>query len=178
MSTESGPRCGFTLIEVVVALALGALAVALAAALTRSTADAAGRTSAHVSVAASESNGERLLRRLIGQMELSSRSDGANHGDAQFLRFTSWCDDPRGWQERCAVEMQISAPAEGIDVFLSSGERLHLMRGRGVQSFLFLRSPEHGGRWSDRWIDRLSVPPAVGVVIAGDTLLFRVEERG
>lgn len=171
-------RRAFTLIEVVVTLAVGGGAIALAAALTRAAADESAAAARHAVDAAVDANGERLLRRLVGQMELPELTDSITGGDARAMLFSSWCDRPEGWQERCRVSLRIEREHGGIAVGLSSGESLEVLSRRGVGAFVYLRAPQHGGRWSERWISAMSLPPAIGIVVAGDTLILRIEERG
>lgn len=174
-------RCGFTLIEVVTALAIGGIAVTLAAAMLAAVSDHTQRV-ADVARARDETvASERLLRRLVGQMSWSARDEPAPRGTPEALRFTTWCDVPAGWQERCIVELRVGKegqPALGIEARLSTGETLRLLSGIEVHGFTYLVTPEHGGRWQTRWLDAASLPPIIGIVLARDTILLRTGERG
>jgi len=65
-----------------------------------------------------------------------------------------------------------------VRVRLSTGEELQLFTGRSVTGILYLGRAERGGRWSDRWTDGASLPPAIGLLVDGDTLTLRIGDRG
>lgn len=172
---------GFTLIEVIVALVIGGGAVLLAGSMLAATSDQTRLVGERVRATDASRGSERLLRRLVGQMTWSKPSEPAARGSAASLRFIAWCDMPRGWEERCTVELELPADEDrtnGILVRLSTGEELRLLGGRRVTGFLYLGRVERGGRWTDRWIDGASLPPAIGVVVDGDTLTIRIGDRG
>lgn len=180
-SDPARPRDGFTLIEVVVTLAIGGLAVALAATMLATVSDHAGVV-AHASRTRDEqATSERLLRRIIGQMTWSVESEPPSRGTPHSLRFATWCDVPAGWQERCVVELRAGSthgPTQGIDARLPGEQDVRLLPGTAVHGFLYLGSAERGGQWRTHWADGSSLPPIVGIVIDGDTLHIRTGERG
>lgn len=172
---------GFTLVEVIVALAIGGGAVLLAASMLAVTSDQVRIVGERARTTDVSRGGERLVRRLVGQMRWSRSTEPLARGSSTELRFASWCDMPAGWQERCIVEIEIPPEEErgiGIRVRLSTGEELQLFTGRSVTGFLYLGRAERGGRWSDRWTDGVSLPPAIGLMVDGDTLTLRIGDRG
>lgn len=174
-------RSAFTLVEVVVTIAIGGLAVLVAAASLATASDGVATVTEMVREHDESANGERLLRRLIGQMTWTADSQSALEGGTATIRFASWCEVPSGWQERCHVELRLRPPdsAEpGVDVRTSLGESLLLMRGRDLHGFLYLESPEQGGTWRGHWAGGASLPAAVGIVRDADTLLVRTGSRG
>ena len=177
-------RCrsvGFTLIEVIVALVIGGGAILLAASMLSATSDQTRLVGERVRAADASHGGERLLRRLVGQMTWSTSSEPAARGTATTLRFVSWCDVPRGWQERCVVAVELpDSPNfnDGVMVRLSTGDDLTLLAGHRVTGLLYLGRVERGGQWNDRWTDGASLPPAIGFIVDGDTLTIRIGERG
>ena len=117
-------RRGFTLLEVVIALAIGALALAIAASLLSAASDHAVRVHDRAVSMDREAATERTLRRFVGQMEWSRGADQPAGGDSTMVRFTSWCDVPAGWQERCSVELSLPTrdhASAGIVARLSTG---------------------------------------------------------
>lgn len=172
---------GFTLIEVIVALVIGGGAILLAASMLTATSDQTRFVGERVRAADASRGSERLLRRLVGQMTWSRSSEPAARGTSRSLRFVSWCDVPRGWQERCVVEVELpEAPdsSDGVTVRLSTGDDLTLLAGHRVTGLLYLGRVERGGLWNDRWTDGASLPPALGLIVDGDTLTMRIGERG
>lgn len=172
---------GFTLIEVIVALVIGGGAVLLAGSMLTVTSDQTRLVGERVRATDASRGGERLLRRLVGQMTWSRPSEPAARGSAAALRFVSWCDMPRGWEERCVVEVELpESPnfSEGVMVRLSTGDELRLLAGHRVTGLLYLGRVERGGQWNDRWTDGASLPPAIGIIVDGDTLTIRIGERG
>lgn len=170
---------GFSLLEVMVALTIGGSAVALAAALLVATGDQSAITAERAADANIDAVGERLVRRLVGQMEWSRTDEPPPRGTRTEARFVSSCDVPAGWQERCLVELELPRDDEGgIIARLSTGGELRLMLGRRVTAILYLRSASHGGQWADQWIDSTTLPPAIGLEVGPDTLILRIGDRG
>src|SRR5689334_9911858 len=94
-------RSGFTLLEVLLALSIGVMVILAIRALIEGLARQA-MTVANVSREIdTRANADRLLRSLVGQLELGSVQGGEFAGDAHWARFDSWCHTPRGWDERC-----------------------------------------------------------------------------
>ena len=82
------PR-GFTLIEVVVALAIGSIAILTAGALLAATSDLTQDVSARVQTADSQAAGEAMLRRLVGQMSWPRPPEPASRFSVEAMRFVS-----------------------------------------------------------------------------------------
>lgn len=172
-------RIGFSLLEVMIALTVGSAAVALAAALLRATADQSAMASEQVRSVNIDAVGERVVRRLVGQMEWSRTGDPLPSGTSNRMQFVSWCDVAAGWQERCLVELELPQEGDGGVIARSSvGGTQRLMSGRPVAAILFLVSSSGGGEWADRWLDATSLPRAVGLDVGSDTLILRVGDRG
>lgn len=178
--TRSRVPRGFTLLEVVVALAIGAMAILLAAMMLQTTARLTDYLEQRVRTVEQDRIGELRLRRLIGQMTWSQPTEPAPDFTSEGMRFTTWCDVPAGWQERCSAELRLAADAapEGMVARLSTGEDLRLLEQRSPTGFLYLFRTERGATWVVRWTDRYSLPGAVGVVTRTDTLIIRIGDRG
>ncbi|HYW08759.1 MAG TPA: prepilin-type N-terminal cleavage/methylation domain-containing protein [Longimicrobium sp.] len=170
---------GFTLVEVVVALALAGLLLLGARVLLEQVGDAAERISGTAAEVDREANGERLLRAVVGSAEQPSGAR-AFRGDARGARFTSWCDLAAGWQERCDVSLGVIRVGERnvLAMELPRGEVVALRHGFASGRVIYLRDAADGGSWLAEWASSVSLPLAVGVVLDGDTLILRVGERG
>lgn len=171
-------RGGFTLIEVIVAIAISGLVVLGAHRILVQLADSSGHIGESAAEADRAANAERMLRTLVGHLDNDMESNLV--GDRQSARFTSWCDTPGGWLERCHVTLGI-VPAPGslaLTATLSGGEAVALRSGFQRGELLYLRDARHGGSWSDTWVSVITVPAAIGIVLDSDTMIIRVGERG
>jgi prepilin-type N-terminal cleavage/methylation domain-containing protein len=178
-----GSRRGFTFIEVLVALMLAALVVGAVRGLAEVVGDHALITARLAREIASDANAERTLRDLVGSAELATRDDERFDGTSSGARFMSWCAVPRGWQERCRVELALEPVAGSPDSValigkLSTGERLLFRTGHGPGSIRYLGSARDGGTWFVAWRHSMAPPPAVAFVLGSDTLIVRVGDRG
>lgn len=168
------PR-GFTLLEVLVALIIGAIAIGGARAVTTALVDNAARIdSVHVEVAEAI-NGERLLRRLVLEVEAGRDPGSVFAGTRGRATFDSWCRVPGGWLERCHVELSLlAAPGDALatlEARISTGENLRLARLAAPAHFAFLEDAAHGGTWSDRWGPGPAAPLAIGIFTPGIILI-------
>lgn len=172
-------RRGFTLVEVVVALAISALVLLAARMLLENLGNGAERIERAAREADQEANGERLLRALVGQIEVGVRKETFG-GDEQSARFTSWCQSPRGWLERCRIILSIDTTngSPALTTTLPEDDRVVLYRASHRLRLRYLVDPSAGGTWFVKWGDGLLVPRAIGVVADSDTLIIRIGARG
>jgi hypothetical protein len=176
-------RGGFAVLEVVVALAVGALVLLGARAMYAQLADDAGRIVDAASEADREANADALLRGLVGRAEVEPRLRPFE-GEAAGARFWTWCDTPAGWQERCRTTLGILSVdgAPLLALMADGGEVVPLRRDFHSGRLLYLRDASDGGAWARNWSSELSLPLAIGVVLerdaAADTLILRIGERG
>jgi prepilin-type N-terminal cleavage/methylation domain-containing protein len=181
-------RMGFTLIEVVVALALGGLILLGARRMLEQLADEAYRITRDAAAADADANGERVLRALAGRLEVGTGDAGPFAGEPAATRFTTWCEVPDGWLERCRVTLVIApaagAPASAPVLVAQIPGRAPLPLVRGVQAdgLRYLVTAAHGGEWFRSWGEGITAPVALGVIrVRGevrDTLIVRIGERG
>jgi prepilin-type N-terminal cleavage/methylation domain-containing protein len=172
-------RAGFTLLEVLVALAItGILILAARAVLDRLGDDARHLTSV-AGEEAREANADRLLRDLLARAELPRPGDPFV-GDSRLVRFSTRCDVPAGWQERCHAELgvvQVGGIAT-LGLSLSTGEAVVLRRGFASARLQYLYDPGAGGTWTNSWRSAYTLPWAVGIEADGETLIVPIGERG
>ena len=176
---RSAERGGFTLLEVMVALAISGLLLLGARALLVQVGAAAGQIAGSAAEVDREANAERLLRSLVGRVE-QPRPESEFVGTPQGVRFATWCDVPAGWLERCSVSLGILQAGEGRVLALQAegGEVVALRRGFAAGHLLYLHDAGSGGMWRREWSSSVSAPVAIGVVMDGDTTILRVGERG
>lgn len=176
-------RCGFTILELMVALAIGALAILGARTILTSLADQTDVLTGVTADLDRVANGERILRSLVGSIEISSDPGAGFAGGPGESSFTTWCDTAGGWQERCRVRLVI-APIDSVDTghvlaaIFEGGDGTPLIAASREMRLLYLGDAANGGTWYSNWARGLSIPLAIGVVTARDTLIVRIGQRG
>jgi prepilin-type N-terminal cleavage/methylation domain-containing protein len=176
-------RSGFTLVELLVALAVGGVAILGARSVLGALADHADRVSDAAASADRDANGERTLRALLGSLEIGTAKDVTFGGDEREARFRSWCASPSGWQERCTVRLGVvtADSATGASILtgvLAGGESVTLMRDSLAMRLRYLRDAANGGTWFRSWGAGITAPVAIGIIRSRDTIIVRVGERG
>lgn len=174
-------RTGFTLIELTVAILLSGIVLLGARALWESLAISVDRLSVQATADARDMNGERLLRSLVGRLEVGTNQSQEFAGDEQQAQFTTWCDVPAGWQERCDAVIGFEFDSVGhleLQARLSTGEIISLQRGFAHGVLRYLNAPAGGGVWFHIWGHGITAPLAIGVITDSDTAIVRIGERG
>jgi prepilin-type N-terminal cleavage/methylation domain-containing protein len=195
---KRGASSGFTLVEIMVAIAIGGLVLLGARALLEALADEEGHVAREAAIHDARANGERLLRDLVGRMEVGTTKSGSFAGDPAEASFTSWCDAPAGWQERCRVTIAIENGSESdresdgagpaLVARFPGGRRAVLRTGFRAGELRYLNSAASGGQWFRQWGEGITAPLAIGVLLQRessdvegfvvDTLIVRIGERG
>lgn len=173
-------RAGFGLLEVLVALALGGMVVLGARALLVQLADGAERIAAFGVEHDRVANSERFLRRLLEQVEPGDGVSAGFVGDEQAVRFSTWCEVPAGWQQRCVVTLGFIHRGQGraLVALLPDSEVIVLREDIPDGAFRYLHSAAAGGTWLHSWQSTVTTPLALGVITNADTLIVRIAERG
>lgn len=172
-------RSGFTLIEVLVALVIGAVVLASARALIDGLADQATATSHAARVADRRANAELMAREVVGNLSLAPVTASSFSGTPREALFASWCPSARGDLERCDVRLFVRDRGAVQDVVLdlSFGRQITLLESASSVRLRYLSDASAGGVWQSLWSVGVNTPLAVGVLADGDTLLLRIGER-
>jgi hypothetical protein len=127
-----------------------------------------------------DANAERVLRELVRRLEIGTDDSARFTGHERIARFSSWCDVPAGWLERCKVTLAIDTRGREpvLAAALSTGELLVLRRGFSSGQLRFLSDAARGGTWFRSWGESITAPMAIGLVVDADTLILRIGERG
>ena len=171
-------RAGFTLVEVLVALAIGAVVLVSARALLDGLASHARTTVRSMHDADSQGNGDRLARQVAGNLILIPDPAASFVGTTTESTFESWCPAARGGLERCRVRLAlVQRPTEpGVVLSLSTGATIVLLRGANAR-LRYLSDAAEGGRWEDVWRQPHTPPLAVALSAGGRSLVLRIGER-
>jgi len=171
-------RKGFTLVEVMVALAIAGIVILAAHRIFTGVADGTRAVAAARETLDRSVNARRWLKATFLSLEPPFE------GHANRVTFTSWQLVSGGWLEKAPTQlMQEGTAFLGI----TSAERLQLADSVSDVAFDYLLDPGADTKWVREWISPVSAPLAVRVRIAGcgrrdagwvDTLLFLVKERG
>lgn len=172
------PRAGFTLLEVMVAITISAVLLLGARALLEQVGSSAEAIAGSAAAVDREANAERLVRALVGRAE-QPEVGREFVGTPQGARFSTWCDVPAGWLERCAVSLGVLRVGDSNVLALETGgEVIPVRRGFAEGHILYLRDAGDGGMWLREWSSAASAPLALGVVMDRDTVILRLGERG
>lgn len=189
--TCPAPRTqGFTLLEVLVGLVIGGVALAGAAALFVGLSGHVDRVAEASFRTDRDANAERLLRSVVSSTHVGGEEGFPLEGDEGEVRFLSWCQPPDRWPTSCSVRLTVPVRGEvaavvlettALDVpsagFPVAGTRIELWSGLRTGRILYLVRGSDGGEWTDRWTDR-RLPAAVGLVLDRDTLVLSLGRGG
>lgn len=177
---QTRPRVpqGFTLIEVMVAIAIAGVVVLAAYQIFTGVADGASAVAVARASLDHDVNARRWLKGTFLSLEPPFE------GRVNQASFTSWQLMPGGWFEPQPIQLL----QEGsLLVGKKTGQSLRLADGLSTVSFDYLLEPGADTKWVREWISPVSAPLAIRLRIAGcgrrdvrcvDTLFFLVKERG
>ncbi len=184
----AGPREGFTLVELIVALVISAMVLVGARLMVELLSDAARRTTLAAQEADRTANADHVLRMLFSRLEIGTPDDRPFGGNPFATHFTTWCDSPGGWLERCdvVVDLEVHGDTNGLIAHLAPrdphgdvGPRtIRLATGFHSGAIRYLNDPRAGGQWFEQWGDGIVAPLAVGIILDNDTAIVRIGERG
>jgi prepilin-type N-terminal cleavage/methylation domain-containing protein len=171
-------RRGFTLVEVMVAVAITGLVVLTAHRIFTGVADGSRAVAAARENLDRHANARRWLKSTLLSLEAPFE------GRHDHVSFTSWQLTPGGWFEPRATELERE---DGWFLGKTESESFRLADGVTEVAFDYLLDPGANSKWVREWISPVSSPLAVRVRIVGcgrgdagcvDTLLFLIRERG
>jgi prepilin-type N-terminal cleavage/methylation domain-containing protein len=174
---------GFTLVEVLAALAITGFVVLLAHRLLTATIDSARQLDQARLESDRQENGRRWLRAAFLSLEVGSDAGGFA-GLRDRVTFTAWLQQPGGW----AARRRMSIVADGGHLWstVSPGPALRIADSVTALAVDYLLEPGANAKWVREWLSPLSAPLAVRFRIsrrlgrneAVDTLLLLIKERG
>jgi hypothetical protein len=179
MAAPDGRRSGTSLLEVIIALAVGGSILLCGRMVMEQLADAARRTIDSGAEVESGINAERLLRAAVASTESATIVSFAVRGAPDHADIETWCDVPAGWQERCRFEIHIVQNETENQLIAVFGSDTVVVRRRfGTGALRYIADAAHGGSWRTEWISQITSPVALEVILDADTLILRIGERG
>lgn len=172
-------RSGFTLLEIIVALAIGGLVIAGVRSLLDVLGTHAARMASSTARIDADANTERLVRAALGQLSVRADTMPAFHGDGTEAAWRSWCDTVAGFREPCFIRLLVTQGSTGAQVTLAmpaSGD-VSVRTGLRNAGLRYLADAADGGHWREAWPSSLIPPIAIGIVMDDDTLVARIGER-
>lgn len=126
-----------------------------------------------------ESNGARLLRRLIFDAHASGDTTRKFVGDDRSVSFHTLCDVPGGWSEQCDATLAIDDRDDSSAVVadLSIGGSLVLRRDAGRRGWRYVDATSRDSAWATHWSSGTTLPAALALVSGGarDTIVFPIQ---
>lgn len=189
-------RRGFTLVEVMVALAIGALVVLLAHRTFAVASELRGRVTERREAHDRAMNARRLLAQAFGSLEVSTVRNTGFRGMEDEVAFTTWLRDEIGAPVRKQVTLRMDAAADretdrrliavvapGPGAASSAPDTLVLVPSASALALDYLLDFGADAAWVREWHSPASAPLAVRLRIARegeavDTLLLVIGPRG
>ncbi len=190
----SGQRCaepalqgGFTLVELMVALAIAGLVVLTAHRLFAAAGDAGRTLRAAREALDRQSNARRWLAATFLSLDVGRDSAGSFEGRPDHVVFSAWELTSDGWFERRRVSLD--KVGQRLVAHALPGEPITLVDSIASLDFDYLLEPGAESRWVRVWVSPVSAPLAVRLRVerpgkgeggraVTDTLLFLIKERG
>ena len=187
---------GFTLVELMVALAIAGLVVLTAHRLFAAAGDAGRTLRAAREALDRQANARRWLAATFLSLDVGSDSAGSFEGRPDHVVLSAWELMPNGWFERRRVSL--GKAGQHLVARALPGEPITLADSIASLDFDYLLEPGAESRWVREWVSPVSAPlavrmrvgragcpkglpdaPGMGDARCGvDTLLFLIKERG
>jgi Tfp pilus assembly protein PilW len=106
---RAGGRTGLTILEVIVSLAVGSVALLGATTLFLGLSGKAQWLAEQSISEDREGNGDRVLRSVAANLTVNRLGTAGLVGDSTQFRFSSWCDAPWGGAVACTVSLTARA---------------------------------------------------------------------
>ncbi len=170
---------GFTLVEILIALAITGLVALMARKLVQVTLDSVRALAASRERADQDANARVWLRSTLLSLEVGD-SAGSFAGNPARMELSAWVQQPGGWLERRRITVE--ARDRSLIAIGATEEPLRLVDSVDAVAFDYLLEPGANTGWVQQWLSPVSAPLGVRVRIAHpestDTLLLLIKERG
>jgi prepilin-type N-terminal cleavage/methylation domain-containing protein len=178
---------GFTLLEVMLALAVSSMVLLLSGELFGTVVDARGRIRTSTALSDREFNQLEWLREAFRSLDVGSNDRGSFQGGPDQVEFSSFLLTNRGWSESKRIRLLV-AGAQRLMAIVGEADTLALGERMVSLNLDYLLQPGAQARWVQEWRSPSTAPLAVRLRITRrgkdtpvgtvDTLLFLVGARG
>lgn len=173
-------RRGFTIIEAMLALALGAIVLLNARLFVDQVERAGHRIQVTIADRDEQANGLRLARRLLANVFQPADSASRLRGTPVEADAASWCSSIGGTSARCRVSVWITRGAASSNLVLrdAMSNGLLIASLTGEARLLYADVASSGmRRIESEWVDRDELPRAILFASIRDTITFAVGSR-
>ncbi|MBY0492078.1 MAG: type II secretion system GspH family protein [Gemmatimonadaceae bacterium] len=176
----SGKRSGFTLLEVIIAVAMTATVSLLATAMV-----SAVSTSREQLARVTQRDGQIMLarwrwRELAWQADpypIRAEAGRPFDGTPRRVTFWSWCRGADDTESPCFVAAAILVQPAGASLALTAGGRSDQFPLLGpAPTFRFLDDDISPPRWIESWVESRRYPRGIAIVSAAETTVVRMRE--
>ena len=172
-------RGGFTLLEILVALAIAGTAVLLAHQVFAAAVHGVESLRSARRDLDTASNSRRWLASAIGSIEVGRHGDVPFDGRPHEATFSTYLLSERGWLERDVVTLEVAA---GGLMARTTRKAIMLAPEASSLDIDYLLEPGLGSKWVSRWVSPVSAPLVIRLRLAlggqVDTMLFLTGPRG
>ena len=167
-------RTGFTLVELLLSLALSGVVLLVARAVLSTLEDGEARIARAAAEADAVANADRLLRDLLANTARTSVDPFV--GATTAVSFSSRCPTSGGWSAPCRVRLALAAtgPTRLLRLQIDDQPPLDLAIDSPVSALIYQERDVHTASWSVVWDRQLFAPNALGMLRGSDTLFFAV----
>jgi len=173
---RSNARRGYTLIEVALALALAALVVETSARLLDQIHDEDQRIRRDAAALTREGTTRLWLDDALAHAVTSTDTTRGFRGDEHAAEFDTRCRTNRGWSLPCRAALVIDSVRDSAVLYLRDtlGSLSPLLRRLGPARFLYFDPARVDSSWTSRWQSAATIPAAIAVAGARDTLFIPI----
>lgn len=169
-------RRGFTLVELLVALAMSGLVLFGTAGLVERTQELSDRVVSLADSSIADAAAADLLFALAARAEVGAGELHAFAGDPREASFPTWCERVGGWIERCRARLGFADGTSGarvLTVAFDANAPIALATVKSTAHFAYLVHGSNGVQTYTTWGDGISRPDAV-VIVSIDTLVLPI----
>jgi hypothetical protein len=86
----------------------------------------------------------------------------------------------RGWLEprEVRIRLQMAGDAKTVLLLIAGSDSLDIRAAQSDAELAYLSDFDAGGQWTSQWTSLISLPRAIGILSARDTVILRIGDRG